>query len=108
MNGQGRSAASRAIGGGSFRRAETPRRLPLPDNNDGLHLQPGGANYRRGCAKVGSQVNMIRLAEDAIRLAIRVAHDGGAIRVELRSRVQGEERAAFLRAEDDVDDNEAQ
>lgn len=51
---------------------------------------------------------MIRHAADAIRLATRVAHDGGEIRVELRSRVRGEERAAFLRAEDDVDDNEAQ
>jgi|APGre2960657468_1045069.scaffolds.fasta_scaffold00130_17 hypothetical protein len=61
-----------------------------------------------GARKSDREVNMIRLADDAIRLATRVAHDGGAIRVELRSRVRAEERAAFLRAEDDVDDNEAQ
>lgn len=51
---------------------------------------------------------MIRHAADAIRLATRVAGDGREIRVEFRARVRVEEGVAFLRAEDDVDDDEGQ
>ena len=53
-------------------------------------------------------MNVVRHAADAIRLAARIARDGGEIRVEFRARVGVEEWAAFLRAEDDVDDDEAQ
>ena len=51
---------------------------------------------------------MVRHAADAIRLATRVARDGGEICVEFQARIRVEERAALLRAEDDVDDDEAQ
>ena len=51
---------------------------------------------------------MVCHAADAIRLATRIARDRGEIGVEFRARVEVEEWAAFLRAEDDVDDDEAQ
>ena len=51
---------------------------------------------------------MVRHAADAICFAIHVARDRSQIGVEFRARVGNEEGAAFLRAEDDVDDDEAQ
>jgi len=51
---------------------------------------------------------MVCHTADAIRFATRVARDRGEIRVEFRARVGVEKGTAFLRAEDDVDDDEAQ
>ena len=51
---------------------------------------------------------MIRHPANAICLATRIPRDGREIRVEFQARVGVEEWAAFLRAEDDVDDDEAQ
>ena len=51
---------------------------------------------------------MVRHAADAIGFALRVARDRGEIRVEFRTRVGIKKWVAFLRAEDDVDDDEAQ
>lgn len=51
---------------------------------------------------------MVRHTADAICFAIRVAGDRGQIGVEFRAGVGIEKGTAFLRAEDDVDDDEAQ
>ena len=51
---------------------------------------------------------MVRHAADAIRLTGDVASNGREIGMEFGTRVGVEEWAAFLRAEDDVDDDEAQ
>ena len=61
-----------------------------------------------GARKADGGMNMVRHTADAIRLATGVARDRGEIRVEFRARVRVEEWAALLRAEDDVDDDEAQ
>ena len=53
-------------------------------------------------------MNVILDAADAIRLAARVARDGGEIGVEFWAHIRINKWAAFFRAEDDVDDDEAQ
>ena len=53
-------------------------------------------------------MNVVRHAADAICFAIHVARDRSQIGVEFRARVGNEEGAAFLRAEDDVDDDEGE
>ena len=51
---------------------------------------------------------MVCHAADAIRLTTNVAGDGREIGMEFGARVLVEEWVAILRAEDDVDDDEAQ
>jgi hypothetical protein len=51
---------------------------------------------------------MVGHAADAIRLAAGVARDGGEIRMQSGTYLQVEERAALLRAKDDVNDDETQ
>jgi hypothetical protein len=53
-------------------------------------------------------MNVVRHARDAIRLTARIPCHGGEIRVELRARFLAQNRAAILRAENDVDDDETQ
>jgi len=61
-----------------------------------------------GARNTDGEVDMIRHTAESIGFAIRVARDRGQISVEFRTRVGNEKGTAFLRAEDDVDDDEDQ
>ena len=61
-----------------------------------------------GARQPDGEMNMIRHAADAIGSAIRVACDRGQIGVDFRTRVGNQKGTASPRAEDDVDDDEAQ
>jgi hypothetical protein len=82
----------------------------------GLHLQPlgrgsfHGFNQFRdgdGPRQTDGEVNVVRHATDAIRLATRFARDGGEIGMKSRAGFWGEARAALLGAENDVHDGKA-
>ena len=61
-----------------------------------------------GARKTDGEVNMVGHSANAIRFASGVARDRGQIGVEIWAHVRIKEWAAFFRAEDDVDDDEAQ